>query len=49
MNKNFPNINITNHSHFTSVYLFGDNQNTVDTGTAQEPSINELPEKLGRK
>ena len=27
-------INVTHHRHFTSVYLFWDNQPTVDTGTA---------------
>ena len=36
--------NFTHYRHFTLVYLFGDNQTTVDTGTAREPSIYvELP------
>ena len=32
-------INVTHHRHFTSLYLFGNNQNTVDMGMDQEPSI----------
>ena len=30
---------ITHHRHFTLVYLFDDNLTTIDTETAQEPSI----------
>ena len=35
----FTNRNVTHHCHFTLVYSFGNNQTTVDTGTARELSI----------
>ena len=33
-----PQQYVTHHRHFTLVYLFGDNEITVDMETAREPS-----------